>query len=138
MPLFLFLLAKAALASMPTAHFVTQRLLFPFGQAKFVQVFALKHAPLCKLSAGHGSTGKSATPLFLLSLCLLRLSFHLKLSGRSGANYLFFLPILSGYNGSPDNHLSLETTRLMELARKGSLLPPSAILCSLSPLTSII
>ena len=37
--LFLFLLAKTALAYLPTAHFVALRPLFPFQQAQFVQVF---------------------------------------------------------------------------------------------------
>ena len=37
-------------------------------------------------------------------------SFYLKLCGRSGRNCL---PVLSGYNGSPDTRFSRETTRLM-------------------------
>ena len=39
-----FLLAKAAPAYLPTAFSVALRLLFPFLQARCVQVFLLKHA----------------------------------------------------------------------------------------------
>ena len=60
----------------------------------------------------------------VLAACpLLHLSFHLNLSGRTG---LFFPPVLSDNSGSP------------ELARRGPLLMPSAIPCSLSPLISCI
>ena len=47
-------------------------------------------------------------PSFQLSLCpLLRLSFCLKLSDRSGRNFLLSLPLLRDYNGSPDTHFFL-------------------------------
>ena len=59
MALFLFLLAKVALASLPTAHLVARRPLYSFRQAQDVQVFPLKPAPFCKLSAGLGSINKS-------------------------------------------------------------------------------
>ena len=39
------------------------RLLFPFLQSQYVQVFPLKPAPFCKLFAGLGITNKSATSL---------------------------------------------------------------------------
>ena len=65
--LFLFLLAKAAPAHLPTALFVALRPLFPFRQAQYVQFFPLKPAPFCTLFAGLGSTNKSATSLLLLS-----------------------------------------------------------------------
>ena len=63
--LFLFLLAKATLAYLPTALSVALKPLFPFQQAQHAQVFPLKPAPFCKLFAGLGSTNKSATSLLL-------------------------------------------------------------------------
>ena len=63
--LFLFLLARAAPAYLPTAHFVALRSLFPFRQAQYVQVFPLKPAPFCTLFADLGSTNRSATSLLL-------------------------------------------------------------------------
>ena len=60
MVLFLFFLAKAALAYLPTTLFVALRSLFPFWQAQFVQVFLLKPAPLYELFAGLCSTNKSS------------------------------------------------------------------------------
>ena len=64
--LFLFLLARAAPAYLPTALFVALRPLFPFQQAQYVQVFLLKHAPFSTLFVGLGSTNKSVTSLLLL------------------------------------------------------------------------
>ena len=61
--LFVFLLAKAALAFLPTALFVALRPLFPFQQAQFVQVFPLKPTPFCTLFAGLGSINKSSISL---------------------------------------------------------------------------
>ena len=120
--LFLFLLARAALAYLPTALSVALRPLFPFQQAQFAQVFPLKPTPFCTLFAGVGSTNKPANSLLFSSylilvlfspLCpLLRLSFYLKLCGRSGRNCLL-CSVLSGYNGSPDICFSRGTTRLM-------------------------
>ena len=65
--LFLFLLAKAALAYLPTALYVALRPPFSFQQAQYAQVFPLKPAPSCKLFAGIGSSNRSASslPLFL-------------------------------------------------------------------------
>ena len=63
----LFLLAKAAPAFLPTALSVALRPLFPFRQAQYAQVFPLKPAPFCTLSAGLGNTNKTAISLFLLS-----------------------------------------------------------------------
>ena len=65
--LFLFLLAKAAPAYLPSALSVAPRPLFPFRQAQYVRVFPLKPAPICTLFAGLGSTNKSAISLLLLS-----------------------------------------------------------------------
>ena len=72
MALFLFLLAKATLASLPTAHFVALRPLFPFQQAQYAQVFLLKLAPFCKLSTGLGKHQQLChfSSLHLLSLTL--------------------------------------------------------------------
>ena len=121
--LFLFLLARAAPAYLPTALSVALRPLFPFRQAQFAPVFPLKHAPFCTLFAGFGNTIKSAIFLLFFSCLtlalssppcpLVHLSCYLKLCGRSGRNCLFFPPVLSGYNGSPDTRFSQGTTQLM-------------------------
>ena len=120
--LFLFLLARAAPAYLPTALSVALRPLFPFQQAQYAQVFPLNPTPFCTLFADLGSTNKPTTSLLLsyyltlvLSspLCpLLRLSFYLNLCSRSGWNCLVS-PVLSGYNGYPDTRFSRRTTRLM-------------------------
>ena len=68
--LFLFLLAKATLASSPTANFVALRLPFSSRQAQYVQVFPLKPAPFYKLFAIVDSTNKSAVSLLFSSLTL--------------------------------------------------------------------
>ena len=66
--LFVFFLARAAPAYLPTALSVALRPLFPFQQVQFVPVFPLRPAPFCTLFAGLGSTNKSATfHLFFLS-----------------------------------------------------------------------
>ena len=122
MALFLFILAKAALAYLPTAPSVAPRPLFPFQQGQYDQVFPLKPAPFCNLFAGLGSTNKPAT--FLLFLFSNSRSVLTTLS-----SYFFlpqflagtvFSPVLSDYNGSPD-------TRFF----RGALLTRSAIPCSL-------
>ena len=134
----LFLLAEAALASLPTAHFVPLRPSFLFWQVQFVQVFPLKPAPFCKLSAGLGSTNKSSISL-LLSLSLpLCLFFFLKLFGTSDRNCLLSPPVPSDYNGYLDTRFSRGTTRLMNCPRHGALLLSYAIPCSLAPLISRI
>ena len=118
--LFLFLLARAAPAYLPTGLSMALRPLFSFQQAQYAPVFLLKPAPFYTLSAGLGSNNKSATSPVLSSyltlalsspLCpLLHFSLYLKLSGR---NCLLSPPVLSGYNGSPDTRFSRETTWLM-------------------------
>ena len=120
--LLLFLLAKAALACLPTALFVVPKPLFPFQQPHYAQVFPLNPAPFCKLFAG------LATPTSVPLLCCSYLALAL-----SSLPYLllpsFFLPqtlwkiwqelsslsppVLSGYNSSPDTHFSRGTTWLM-------------------------
>ena len=139
--LFLFLLAKAAPAYLPNALSVALRLLFPFRQAQYVQVFPLKPAPFCTLFAGLGSTNKSVFSFLLLlsdsrsvlAPCpLLHLSSYLKLCGRSGRNCLLSPPALSGYNGSPDTRFSRETTRLMRWPDgERYLRPPQSLVVSL-------
>ena len=120
--LFLFLLAKAAPAFMPTALSVALRPLFPFQQPQYAQVSPLKPMPFCMLFAGLGSTNKSATShlFYYLTLALslppcplLHLSFYLNICGRSGRNCLLSPPVLSGYNGSPDTRFSWGTTQLI-------------------------
>ena len=122
MALILFLLAKAAMVSLPTAHFVPLRPLSSFSHAQYVQDYPLKPVPFCKLFAGLGSTNKSAISLiFSSSLTLALFSppcpivrhfFYLNLSSRSERNCLLSPRVLSGYNKSPDTRFSRETTRL--------------------------
>ena len=137
---------QTALAYLPTAFFVPLRPLFPFQQAQLVQVFPLKLAPFCMLFAGFCSINKLATSLFFSSYLtlvlfspprpLLRLSFYLKLSGRSGRNCFFSRSIqlqwVPGHLFLPGNDAA------NALARREALLVPSVIPCSLSPLISRI
>ena len=107
--LFLFFLARAAPAFLPTALSVVLRPLFPFWQAQYAPVFPLKPAPFCTLFAGLGNTNKSGIFLlfsYYLTLVLssppcplLHLSCYLKLCGRSGRNCLLS-SVLLDYNGS--------------------------------------
>ena len=140
--LFLFFLAKAALALLPTALSVALRPLFPFRLAQYVPVFPLKPAPFCTLLTGLGSTNKSAisllfsyylTPVLSSPPCpLLHLSIYLKLCGRSGRNCLLSPPVLSDYNGSPDTRFSRGTTRLMSWPDGERYLhPPQSLVVSL-------
>ena len=139
--LFIFLLAKAAPAFLPTALSAALRPLFPFRQAQYAQVSLLKPAPFCTFLAGFGSTNKSVISLlfsyyltlvlFLPPCPLLHLSSYLKLCGRSGKNCLFS-PLISGYNGSPDTHFYGETTRLMSWPEgERYLRPPLSLVFSL-------
>ena len=116
MTLFLFLLAKAALASLPTVHFVLFRPPSTCRQVQLDQVFLLKPASVenilqktfYKLSAGlrapksmqflFSSSQDTRTVLDVLCHVLLVPSFYLKLSGR---NCLCSLLSLSGYNWVP-------------------------------------
>ena len=138
--LFLFLLARAAPAYLPTALSVAVRPLFSFQQAQYAQVFPLKLAPFCTLFAGLDSTNKSATFLLFssyLTLALslprcppLHLSFNHKLSPR---NCLFSSLVLSGYNGSPDTLFSRGKMRLMSWSNGERYLPPlQSLVVSLS------
>ena len=122
--LFLFLLARVALAYLPTALFVALRPLFPFRQAQYVQVFLLKPGPFCTIFAGLGSANKPAISLLLLSdscsilatlssLSPFFLSQTLWQIWQELYSLSFF--VLSGYNGSPDTRFSQGMTRLMSL-----------------------
>ena len=121
--LFLFLLARATLAFLPTALSVALRPLFLFRQAQYAQVFQLEPAPFCTLFAGLGSTIKSAIFLlfsYYLTLVLssppcsiLHLSSYLKLCGRSGRSCPLSPSVLLDYNRSPDTRFSRGTTRPM-------------------------
>ena len=139
--LFLFLLARAAPAFLPTALSVELRPLFPFRQAQDAQVFLLQHAPFCTLFARLGSTNKfaifllfsyylnlaqSSPPSFLLSQTLWQIWQQL-----SSLSYCFTrLQWVPGDSFLPGNDTA-DT-----LARWGALLALSAIPCSLSPLIS--
>ena len=142
--LFLSLLAKADLTYLPTALSMELSPLFSFQQTQYAQVFPLKPAPFYTLFAGLGSTNKSAVSLFFSyylilalssALCrLLHLSFYLNLWQElfSFSSCFIRLQWVPGHSFLPDNDSA------DELARRGALLVPSAILCSLSSLISRI
>ena len=120
--LFLFLLAKAALAYLPTALFMALRPPYSFQQTQYVQVFPRKPAPFCTLLAGLRTTNKSATSLLFSYLTLalssptcplLHLSVYFYLSGRCGRNCFLSPSVLSGVNGSRDTRFPQGTTRLI-------------------------
>ena len=108
-----FLLAKTALAYLPTALSVASRPPFSCQQTQHAQVFLLKPALFFKLIAGLGSTNKSAIFLLLLPDSRSVLSSIFPFTLIPGRNCFLFPPVLSGYNGSPDTPFSRPTTRLM-------------------------
>ena len=99
---------------------------------------AILHA-LC-WSRQHQQVCHFSSPSIWLSLCpLLRLSFYLKLCGRSGRNCLFS-SVLSGYNGSPDTRFSRGTSRLLSWPDGERYLRPlqSLVVSLLLPLVSTL
>ena len=120
--MFLSLLAKAALAYLPTALSVALRPPFPFQlfSTLFFSVcsnFSAKTYAILKAlcwSRKHQQAYHFCSYLILAllsPLCpLLHLSFYLNLYGRSGKNYLLTSPVLSSYNGFPDTRFSRGTT----------------------------
>ena len=129
-----------------TAHCVALRPLFPFQQAQYVQVFPPKPAPFCKLFAGLGSTNKSATSLLLLfdfrsvfatlssspSFLLPQTLWPICQKLPSFSSYSIRLQWVPGHSFLPGNDTA------DELARRGALLAPSAIPCSLSLVSTLV
>ena len=132
--LFLSLLAKTALAYLPTALSVASRPPFPSQQAQYAHVFPVKPTPFCKLFVGLGNTKKFAISLlfsYYLTLALssppcslLHLSFYLNLCQKlfslfSSSIRLQWVP---KHSFLPDDDDAAD-----KLARRGALLVPSAI-----------
>ena len=133
MVLFLFLLAKKAPASLPSAHFVVPRF----------SCWSLSHSASSSLI----STVPTSLPLlflFPLRLALTLLHFLLssfRLSRSLWLTYLLSTPALSGYNESLFTHFFRGMTRPISSpsgVRCPSLLQPSTVQYYLSPLTSRI
>ena len=126
--LLFFLLAKAASAYLPIALSVALRPLFSFHQAHYARVSPLRPAPFCEFLLV--SAAQTSLP-FLFSyyltlvlsspICpLLRLSFYLKLSGKSGWNCLLSPSVLSGSNISPRTLVSPKERRSRSAGQMGS------------------
>ena len=113
---------------------------FFFSRPSMLKFFrwSLRHSARSLLSRQHQQV-RHFFSLLLLSYSRFVLatlsspSSFLLLCGRSGKN-CFLSPVLSGFNGSPDTRFSRGKT----LAKRGALLAPSAIPCSLSLLISRI
>ena len=141
--LFLFHLARAAPAYLPTALSMALRPLFPFRQAQYIPVIPLKPAPLCTLFAGLSNTTKSA--ISLLFSCYLTLVLSSPPSFLLSQTLWQIWQELSSLSSCsirlqwvPGHSFLLGNDAADELARRGALLAPSAIPCSLSPFISRI
>ena len=138
--LFLFSLAKAALAYLPTALSVALRPLFLFQQVQYAQVFRLKPGPFCTLFADLGSTNKSAIFLLLLDSRSVLSSIFSLISNSVADLAGTVFPLLRFYQATmgPRTLISYGNDTANEVARRGALLAPSANPCSFSPLISRI
>ena len=136
--LFLFLFAKPALASLPTAYFMAMTSPFPFRQPQYVQDFPLNLAPFCNLSPDPGSTNKSTISLlFSFSRFVLFFVFPLtsiSLADLAGTVFSFlYYQIAMG-----PRTLVSPGRRDWCAGQTGAQLVLCAIPCSLSPLISRI
>ena len=128
------------LASLPIAHFVAIRPIFLFPQAQFVQVFPLKLAPFCMLSAGSDSTNKSAIYLFLFIFATLCSPSFTSNSGRPWQELSFLTFFTMRLQWVPGHSFFPGCNMVDDVAKRGALLLPCAISCALclSPHTSRI
>ena len=139
-----FFLPRPAIASFPTIHFVALRPLFLFGRPSLFRFSAeactilqalrwsRQHPQLCHFSSLLLLRSDSRS---VLATTLLRLSFYLKLSGKS---FRVFPPVLSGCNDlamSLDTHFFRGTMPLMSWPDGERYLCP---LQSLLPLVSTL
>ena len=141
----LFFLTKAALAFSLTAHLVTVRPPLPIWQVQFVQGFPLKFSPFCKLFAGLSSTKKSPISPLLLSNSRFVLatpsslpSFLLPQTLWHNWQKLYFLLLYYLTAMVPGHSLLSGSDGADVLARRGTLIQPSAVPCSLSLLSPLV
>ena len=144
MTLALFFLAKAALASLPTALFAALSPPFPFRQNQFVQVFPLNPTSFCNFSAGPGRTNKSAISFPLrLSLCpghtvLFSVFTSNSLAHRTITVFSLLLYYQATTGSHPGNSFFPGNDTAAKRARRDAILLHCAVSCSLSPDTSPI
>ena len=141
-----FLFSKNHLTSLPIALVVSLRSFFPIRHTQCVEAFLLKPTSFCNLSAGIGRTNKIATslPLFRISLCpcytLLSSppSFILSHSHICQVLSFLFSSFSAWLQWVPDLLLHLGNDTVDESTRRGALLQPSTVPCSLYSLTTRI
>ena len=135
--LFLFLSARASPAYLPTALAVALRPLFPYQQVQYAHVFPLKPVPFCKLFVGLSSTNKSAT-CYLFSCCLtFALSSPPSFVLLQCLRQELFLSCVIRQQRVPGHSFLPGNNAADKLARRGALLDPSAVACSLSLISRI-